>query len=158
MVLNHIFSVKKQVFACSDEEAQNPVILPVVPWGIANSFLAGGRLSDFLLFGGLAMYAMAGCPAQDLRIIQNEGSVGTIFCPSELKEFFAGRSFFHTFWCCHRWTATHSRHCERSSIDCLCGWLLCWCLYLRYFTKVVRDLLANLSIFIVYAISFMRMT
>lgn len=73
---------------------RHPLILPVVPWGIANSFLTGGRLSDFLLFGGLAMYAVAGCAAQDLRIIRDEGSVGTAFRPSsELREFFAATSF-----------------------------------------------------------------
>jgi uncharacterized membrane protein len=56
--------------------------------------LAGGILSDFLLFGGLAVYAVAGCAAQDLRIIRNEGSVGTVFRPSsELQEFFAATSF-----------------------------------------------------------------
>lgn len=73
---------------------RHPLILPVVPWGIANSFLAGGRLSDFLLFGGLALYAVAGCAAQDLRVIREEGSVGTVFRPdSELQDFFAATSF-----------------------------------------------------------------
>jgi uncharacterized membrane protein len=73
---------------------RHPLILPVVPWGIANSFLAGGRLSDFLLFGGLSLYAVAGCAAQDLRVVREEGSVGTVFRPdSELQDFFAATSF-----------------------------------------------------------------
>lgn len=73
---------------------RHPLILPVVPWGIANSFLAGGRLADFLLFSGLAAYACAGCAAQDLRVIRQEGSVGTTFRPDEsLLEFFQQTSF-----------------------------------------------------------------
>ena len=67
---------------------RHPLILPVVPWGIANSQLAGGRDSDALLFGGLAVYALLGCAAQDLRIIRGEGSVGTVFRrPSDNEGF-----------------------------------------------------------------------
>jgi len=58
---------------------RHPLILPVVPWGFATAYLAGGRLCDYLFFGGLAMYAMAGCFAQDLRVSREEGSVGTVF-------------------------------------------------------------------------------
>jgi len=58
---------------------RHPLILPVVPWGIATSVLAGGRPCDAILFGGLSIYAMAGCYAQDLRVIREEGSVGTVF-------------------------------------------------------------------------------
>lgn len=73
---------------------RHPLILPVVPWGIANSFLAGGRIADFLLFGGLALYAIAGCAAQDLRVLRQEGSVGTTFRPDEsLQDFFQQTSF-----------------------------------------------------------------
>jgi uncharacterized membrane protein len=57
---------------------RHPLILPVVPWGVATSFLAGGRTSDFVLFSGLSLYAIAGCACQDLRVIRNEGSVGTV--------------------------------------------------------------------------------
>ena len=64
---------------------RHPLILPVVPWGIATSILAGGRVMDFLLFGGLSLYAIAGCACQDLRIIRKEGSVGTVFLPSSLS-------------------------------------------------------------------------
>ena len=60
---------------------RHPLILPVLPWGIATSALAGGRTADALFFGGLAIYAVAGCAAQDLRIIRREGSVGTVFRP-----------------------------------------------------------------------------
>ena len=35
--------------------------------------------ADFVLFGGLAVYAIAGFYCQDLRIIHEEGSVGTVF-------------------------------------------------------------------------------
>ena len=58
---------------------RHPLILPVVPWGIATAILAGGRPCDAILFGGLSIYAMAGCYAQDLRVIREEGSVGTVF-------------------------------------------------------------------------------
>jgi len=57
---------------------RHPLILPVVPWGLATSYLAGGRICDFVLFGGLSLYAIAGCACQDLRISRQEGSVGTV--------------------------------------------------------------------------------
>lgn len=65
---------------------RHPLILPVVPWGIATSSLAGGRACDFILFGGLAIYAIAGCACQDLRIIREEGSVGTVMSLEDGKE------------------------------------------------------------------------
>lgn len=58
---------------------RHPLILPVVPWGIATAILAGGRPCDAIFFGGLSIYAIAGCYAQDLRVIREEGSVGTVF-------------------------------------------------------------------------------
>lgn len=58
---------------------RHPLILPVVPWGFATAYLAGGRACDYILFGGLSVYALAGCFAQDLRVIREEGSVGTVF-------------------------------------------------------------------------------
>jgi len=73
---------------------RHPLILPVVPWGIATSMLAGGRTCDFLFFGGLALYALAGCAAQDLRVLRQEGSVGTVFLPGEsLDSFFSTTSY-----------------------------------------------------------------
>ncbi|GFH57517.1 hypothetical protein CTEN210_13993 [Chaetoceros tenuissimus] len=78
---------------------RHPLILPVVPWGIATSFLAGGRTCDFILFGGLAIYAVAGCACQDLRIIREEGSVGTVMSleggeeRNSLLEFYQLTSF-----------------------------------------------------------------
>jgi uncharacterized membrane protein len=78
---------------------RHPLILPVVPWGVATSYLAGGRTSDFVLFGGLACYAIAGCACQDLRIIRKEGSVGTVMRPSSnevgtlLENFYMKTSF-----------------------------------------------------------------
>lgn len=79
---------------------RHPLILPVVPWGLANSMLAGGRLADFILFSGLSAYAITGCAAQDLRVIRKEGSVGTVFNPNtsattgdSLQHFFASTSF-----------------------------------------------------------------
>ncbi len=79
---------------------RHPLILPVVPWGIATSYLAGGHLSDFLLFSGLSIYAIAGCACQDLRILRKEGSVGTVFQPissqdvgKKLNDFFEKTSF-----------------------------------------------------------------
>lgn len=79
---------------------RHPLILPVVPWGIATSYLAGNRPCDFILFGGLSLYAVAGCFAQDLRVIREEGSVGTVFKPTDsaeegqqLSSFFLETSF-----------------------------------------------------------------
>ena len=78
---------------------RHPLILPVVPWGVATSYLAGGRMVDFVLFGGIALYAIVGCACQDLRIIRKEGSVGTVFRPSSsddgtmLDNFYLETSF-----------------------------------------------------------------
>ena len=73
---------------------RHPLILPVVPWGIANSMLAGNRIADWIFFGGLSLYAIAGCAAQDWRVIRKEGSVGTVFQPDDdLQEFFQSTSF-----------------------------------------------------------------
>lgn len=73
---------------------RHPLILPVVPWGLATGYLAGGRGCDYILFAGLAVYAVAGCFAQDLRVQREEGSVGTAFqSPERLKDFFAKTSF-----------------------------------------------------------------
>ena len=58
---------------------RHPLILPVVPWGLATAYLAGDRPCDYILFGGLSIYAIAGCFAQDLRVMREEGSVGTVF-------------------------------------------------------------------------------
>ena len=58
---------------------RHPLILPVVPWGMTTAYLTGGRTCDYVLFGGLSIYAIAGCFAQDLRVIKEEGSVGTVF-------------------------------------------------------------------------------
>lgn len=58
---------------------RHPLILPVFPWGIATAVLVGGKPSDFVFFGGLSLYAVAGCYCQDLRVLREEGSVGTVF-------------------------------------------------------------------------------
>jgi uncharacterized membrane protein len=75
-------------------------LFPAVPWGVATSFLAGSRPVDFLLFTGIAVYALVGCAAQDLRVLKKEGSVGTVFEPfsttstgSSLQLFFQSTSF-----------------------------------------------------------------
>ena len=74
---------------------RHPLILPVVPWGLATAMIMGGQLRDFLLFGILSIYAIAGCAAQDLRVIKEEGSVGTVFDPDEsLQGFFRETSFW----------------------------------------------------------------
>lgn len=65
---------------------RHPLILPVVPWGIATSVLAGGRPAETILFGGLSLYAIAGCYCQDLRVLREEGSVGTVFFGSNDSE------------------------------------------------------------------------
>ncbi|KAL7467714.1 hypothetical protein ACHAXS_007949 [Conticribra weissflogii] len=65
---------------------RHPLILPVAPWGCATGHLAGGRLCDYILFGGLSLYAIAGCAAQDLRVIREEGSVGTVFRVNGLSD------------------------------------------------------------------------
>ncbi|VEU34767.1 unnamed protein product [Pseudo-nitzschia multistriata] len=80
---------------------RHPLILPVVPWGFATAVLAGGRPADVILFGGLSLYAIAGCYCQDLRVLREEGSVGTTFFGSDesriinkkLKSFYDQTSF-----------------------------------------------------------------
>jgi len=80
---------------------RHPLILPVVPWGISNAIVLGGRPADWLLFGGLAIYAVLGCAAQDLRVLRREGSVGTVFLlrddadsqENALREFYEATSF-----------------------------------------------------------------
>merc|ERR1712238_84074 len=46
---------------------------------MGTSILVGGQTQDYVLFGGLAVYAIVGCYCQDLRVIREEGSVGTVF-------------------------------------------------------------------------------
>jgi len=65
---------------------RHPLILPVVPWGFATAMIMGGHNRDFFLFGMLSIYAIAGCYAQDLRVIREEGSVGTVFSPSSNQD------------------------------------------------------------------------
>ena len=73
---------------------RHPLILPVAPWAIATAFSIGGMERDLSLFGILALYSVAGCIAQDLRILRQEGSVGTVFIPDEsLQDFFQQTSF-----------------------------------------------------------------
>lgn len=73
---------------------RHPLILPVVPWGIANAVLLGSDWADWIFFGGLALYAIVGCAAQDLRVIRQEGSVGTTFGDyDQLQTFFEHTSF-----------------------------------------------------------------
>ena len=43
---------------------RHPLVLPVLPWGLATTCLAGGRAADALLLSGLAVYAVCGCYAQ----------------------------------------------------------------------------------------------
>jgi len=111
---------------------RHPLILPVVPWGIATAYLAGGAVPDFLFFGGLATYAIAGCACQDLRISKKEGSVGTVFRPlyvaavaveeeninlgvdgvaeGKLETFFCGH-VVSSIRRCGRWTAINGTCC-----------------------------------------------
>eukprot|EP00536_Pseudo-nitzschia_multiseries_P018675 jgi/Psemu1/229908/e_gw1.2889.8.1 len=80
---------------------RHPLILPVVPWGVATAVLAGGNPADVILFGGLSLYAIAGCYCQDLRVLREEGSVGTTFVETDktqtttfrLKDFYDQTSF-----------------------------------------------------------------
>ena len=58
---------------------RHPLILPVIPWSLATAWTLGGHEREFALFGILALYSLAGCYAQDLRLVRNEGSVGTVF-------------------------------------------------------------------------------
>lgn len=71
---------------------RHPLILPVVPWSIANGLLAGGRPADLALFGGIAIYTLIGCWAQDLRARESE-AVGTVFSRGDLTEFYQTTSF-----------------------------------------------------------------
>jgi uncharacterized membrane protein len=82
---------------------RHPLILPVVPWGIATCQLQGSHTADVLLFGGLTLYSVLGCAAQDLRIIRQEGSVGTSFSDNSLdslQDFYQSTSFvpFGAVW------------------------------------------------------------
>ena len=81
---------------------RHPLILPVVPWGLATAYLMGGRTCDYIFFGGLSIYAICGCFAQDLRVVREEGSVGTTFGVEieqqgferlQLRRFFEETSF-----------------------------------------------------------------
>ena len=71
---------------------RHPLILPVGPWGVANTLLAGGHASDAALFLGLALYAIAGCKAQDVRV-EASAQVGTVFSDGALREFYRSTSF-----------------------------------------------------------------
>ena len=71
---------------------RHPLILPVVPWGIANAALAGLHTPDVALFIGLAVYSLFGCYAQDLRV-EASNQVGTVFNDGALADFYASTSF-----------------------------------------------------------------
>ena len=71
---------------------RHPLILPVVPWGVANALLAGGHAVDVALFVGLAVYAVLGCLAQDARV-SSSAQVGTVFNDGQLEGFYASTSF-----------------------------------------------------------------
>ena len=71
---------------------RHPLILPVVPWGLANAQLAGMHPPDIALFIGLALYALAGCYAQDKRV-EGANQVGTVFADGALTAFYATTSF-----------------------------------------------------------------
>ncbi len=71
---------------------RHPLILPVFPWGIATSVLAGGQTFDSILFCGLSFYSIAGCYCQDLRVLRQEGSVGTTFFASNDDDGTAAQS------------------------------------------------------------------
>ena len=71
---------------------RHPLILPVVPWGVANALLAGGGADDRWIFLGLAGYALAGCKAQDLRV-EAANQVGTVFDDDALADFYRDTSF-----------------------------------------------------------------
>jgi uncharacterized membrane protein len=74
---------------------RHPLILPVVPWAMATALGMGGTPREYALFVPLALYAMAGCGAQDLRVTKREGSVGTVFEPdTSLQDFFQETSFW----------------------------------------------------------------
>jgi uncharacterized membrane protein len=77
---------------------RHPLILPVAIWGVANAIQCGSQLDDWLLFGGLSLYSILGCLAQDLRVSKQEGSVGTTFLTatdesSRLQDFYQSTSF-----------------------------------------------------------------
>lgn len=71
---------------------RHPLILPVLPWGIGNAVLAGGDSLDWILFGGLGIYAVVGCWAQDQRAKEN-AAVGTVFAAGDLTSFYTSTSF-----------------------------------------------------------------
>ena len=57
---------------------RHPLILPVLPWAVATALSLGGHGREWAFFGMLALYSIAGCYAQDLRLVRREGSVGTV--------------------------------------------------------------------------------
>ena len=71
---------------------RHPLILPVVPWGVANALLTGGHACDLAIFVGLSLYALAGCRAQDVRVAQ-QAQVGTVFEDGALNRFYQDTSF-----------------------------------------------------------------
>jgi len=58
---------------------RHPLILPVVPWGLATTYLAGGRTADALFFSGLAVYAVCGCYAQVRLTAHNAISIVSLY-------------------------------------------------------------------------------
>lgn len=74
---------------------------------MTTAYLTGGRICDHVLFSGLSIYAIAGCFEQDRRVINEEGSVGTVFQTeineqkddeagemTQLRKFFDETSFY----------------------------------------------------------------
>jgi uncharacterized membrane protein len=71
---------------------RHPLILPVLPWSLGNAILAGAAPQDILLFGGLGIYAVVGCWAQDQRA-KESAAVGTVFARGDLTNFYRDTSF-----------------------------------------------------------------
>ena len=58
----------------------------------SNAVLTGMHEADIALFVGLAIYAVAGCKAQDLRV-EASAQVGTVFNDGALRDFYRDTSF-----------------------------------------------------------------
>ena len=101
---------------------RHPLILPMVPWGLANGLLVGGRAQDLILFWGIAVYSVCGCWAQVCArwMLKRALVLRSLLCmraclPAFLPSCF--RAFLR--WCIRAFECTHTCVCRiyvRSSL------------------------------------------
>lgn len=106
---------------------RHPLILPVVLWGIATALSLGWTTSGIfplwrtrhLCHCWLLVYG-----AQDLRVSNEEGSVGTVFNPDDSRR----TCFCETTAISSesRWAAIAFQHCKRTAMVGICSRDRCW--------------------------------